>query len=118
MVKFVVNSNKDTKDTNKTSEGKNVISKKNNPPNINTMSEIQASESDGIIDSDDNKNDSIGLKNFPDMTITYEDSNSSDTDGTERLDIGFYEENHTISNLEKAKLNYQILQSKFSRLNL
>ena len=45
MAKFVDNFNKDSKDTNETPTGKNIkISrKKNTKPNMNTISEIQAS---------------------------------------------------------------------------
>ena len=62
MVKFVDTSNKDSKETNKTLKGKNVknISKKNTPPNTNTISGIQASDSDKSIDTYDNENDSMG----------------------------------------------------------
>ena len=46
MVKFVDNSSKDNKDTNKTPKGKSVkiSSKKNTTSNANTVSEIQASD--------------------------------------------------------------------------
>ena len=62
MVKFVNNSNKDSKDTNRIPKGKNlkISSKKNIPPNTNTINEIQASKSDQSIESDDNKNDPMG----------------------------------------------------------
>ena len=85
MVKFVNNSNKDSKDTNKTFKGKNVknSSKKNTTPHTHTISEIQASDSDQSIDTDDNENYSMGWKNLPDMVTISEDSDLCDTDGTE-----------------------------------
>ena len=85
MIKFVNNSNNDSKETKKTPKGKNVkiSSKEYTPPITNTISEIQAGESDQHMDSDDNRNDSMGWKNLPNMVIMSEDSDSSDTDGTE-----------------------------------
>ena len=45
----------------------------------------------------------MGWKNLPDMIMTSDNSDTSDTDGIEWLGK-FYEQNHTISNLEYAKL--------------
>ena len=42
------------------------------------------------IDSDDKENGSIGWNNLPDMVITSEDSNLSDTDGAEWLHNSIY----------------------------
>ena len=60
-VKFIENLNKDNKDTNKTLKGKNVknSSKKNLTPNMNAISEIQASDSDQSIDTEDQENDYV-----------------------------------------------------------
>ena len=69
-----------------------------------TVSEIQTSDSDQNTDTDENESDSMGWKNLPDMVMTSNNSDSSDTDGMEWLDNSFYEQNHTISNLEYAKL--------------
>ena len=56
-------------------------SKKNTPPNTNTISEIQTSDLDHSVDTDDNENDSVSWKTFPNMVITSEDSDSSNPDG-------------------------------------
>ena len=45
------------------------------------------------------------------MVTTSKDCDSSDTDGTERINDSFHKQNHAISNLEYAKLKYQILQT-------
>ena len=68
------------------------------------ISEIQVSDSEEGIDTDDNDNDSVGWRSLPDMVTTLEDSDSSDTDGAEWLDDSAYEQNHTISNSEYTKL--------------
>ena len=62
MVKFVDDSNKDSKNTNKTPKGKNVkiSSKKNTTSNTNTIDKIQAGDSNHTRDTDDNTNDSMG----------------------------------------------------------
>ena len=107
-VKFIENPTKDKrqKDTNKTLKGKNVknISKKNITPNMNTVSEIQVSDSDKSIDTEDNENDSMDWRSLPDMATTSEDSDSSDNDGTEWLDDSFYEQNHTIIKFRICKV--------------
>ena len=84
-VKLVKNPTEDKKDTNKTHQGKNfkISSKRNATPNTNTISKIQVSDSDQSIDMDDNENDLIGWTSLPNMVTTSEDSDSSDTDGTE-----------------------------------
>ena len=68
-----------------TLKGKHVknSNKKNTTPNYNTISEIQARDSDQSIDTYDNENDSMVWKNLPDMVITSKDSDSSETDGME-----------------------------------
>ena len=102
-VKFVDKSNKDNKDTNKTLKSKSV--KTSNKKNItpNTVSEIQISDLDQNTDTDENKSDSIGWNNLPDMVMISDNSDTSDNDGIEILDR-FYEQSHPISNLEYAKL--------------
>ena len=45
----------------------------------------------------------MGWNNLPDMVMTSDNSDMSDTDGMELLDE-FYEQNHIISNVEYAKL--------------
>ena len=72
--------------------------------NMNTIREIQVSNSVQSIDTEDNENDFFGWRSLPDMVTTSKDSDSSCTDGTEWLDDSFYEQNYTISNLEHAKL--------------
>ena len=52
----------------------------------------------------DNDNDSIGWRSLSDTETTSKDSVLSTTKGTEWLDDSFYEQNHTISNLEYTKL--------------
>ena len=71
---------------------------------MNTISEIQLSDSDQSIDTEDNENDSMDWGNLHDTVITSEDSDSNDTDGTEWLDDSFYDHTHTISNLEYTNL--------------
>ena len=77
----------------KTLKGKNVKngSKENIPPNRNTVSEIQTSDSDQSVDIVDNENDSMDWKSLSKILIMSGDSDSSDTDGTEWLDGSFYE---------------------------
>ena len=60
--KFADKSNKESKDSNKIPEGKTVktSSKKNTTPH--TVSEIQASNLDQNIDTDENESGSMGLK--------------------------------------------------------
>ena len=95
-VKFIENP---TKDTNKTLKGENVKnnSKKYITPYMNTISEIQVSDSDQSIDTEDNENDSMGWRSLPDMVTTSEDCDSSDTDWTEGLDDSFCEQTHILS---------------------
>ena len=71
---------------------------------MNTVSEIKVIDSDQSMDIEENKNDSMGWRSLPDIATTSEDSDSSDTNGRECIDDSFYEQNHTISNLEYAKL--------------
>ena len=70
---------------------------------LNTVSEIQTSDSDQDTEIDKNDSDSMGWNNLPDMVMTPDNSDTSGTDGTEWLNE-FYEQNHIISNLEYAKL--------------
>ena len=46
----------------------------------------------------------MGWRSLTDMVTTPEDSGSGDTDGMEWLNESFYEQNHTISNLEYTQL--------------
>ena len=54
----------------------------------------------------------MGWKNLPDMVMTSDNSDTSNTDNSDTSNMDgmewqekFYEQNHTISNLEYAKLN-------------
>ena len=69
----------------------------------NKVSEIQTSDSDQSTDIDENFSDSMDWNNLPDMVMTSDNSETSDIDGMEWLDE-FYEQNHTVANLEYAKL--------------
>ena len=66
---------------------------------MNTIGEIQVSDSDQSKDIKDNENKYMGWRSLPDMVPTFKDSGSSDTDWTEWLDDRFYEQNHTILRL-------------------
>ena len=50
------------------------------------VSEIQSIDSDHNRDIDGNDSDSMGWNNITDMVMTYDNSDASDTDGTEWLD--------------------------------
>ena len=108
MVKFVKNPTKDNKDVNHTTKRKNDSnnSKKNIISKTNTVSEIQFSDSNQSMDIGENDIDSRGWGSLPDIVTTSKDSDSSGTDGTEWLGDSFYEQNHTISNLQCAKLKW------------
>ena len=58
-------------------------SNKNITPNMNTVSEIQVSDSDQSIDTEDNENNSMDWRSLSGKVTTSKDSDSSDTDGTE-----------------------------------
>ena len=47
------------------------------------VNEVQVSDFDQSMDIEDNDNDSMGWRSLPDMATISEDSNASDTDGTE-----------------------------------
>ena len=82
-VKFIANDRRGNKDISRTPTRKNdnYSSTKNLTPKMNTVSEIQVRDSDQRMDMEDN--DSMGWKNLSDIATASEDSNSSDTDGTE-----------------------------------
>ena len=63
------------------------------------MGKTQVSDFDHSTDTEDK--DAMGWRNLSEIA-TSEDSESCDTDKTEGLDNNFYEQNHTISNLEYA----------------
>ena len=54
----------------------------------------------------------MGWKNLPDMVMTSDNSDTSDTDGMEWLDYNFYEQNHTKLDLKYAKLKLSTLAIK------
>ena len=81
----------------KTVKGKD---KKNTTSNI--ISEIQTNDPDQDTEIDENDSHSMGWNNLPDMVMTSDNSDTSDTDGTERFNA-LYEQNW-ISNLEYVKL--------------
>ena len=93
----------DSKDSNKTSKSK--IVKVNNKKNTisNMVSDIQTSDSYQDTEIDENDSNLMGWNNLPDMVITSDNSDSSDSDRTECLNE-FYEQNYMISNLKYAKL--------------
>ena len=74
-VKFADKSQNDSKDSNKTSKSKTV--KANNKKNTtsNTVSEIQTSDSDQDSEIEENR----GWNNLPDMVMTSDNSDASDT---------------------------------------
>ena len=84
-VTFVENPTKDNKNMNKTPKRKNDSnnSKKKITSKTKTVSEVQVSASDQSVDTEDNANDFMGWRSLPDIATTSEDSDSSDTDGTE-----------------------------------
>ena len=76
---------------------------------------MQTSDSDHNVDIDDDENDSMDWKILHDIIITSEDSALSNADGFEWINEIFVEENHTISNLEYAKL--KLLNSEVNILS-
>ena len=67
------------------------------------------------MDIEENGNDSMGWRSLPDIVTTSKDSDTSDTGQTECLDDSFYEQNHTISNLEYEKIKMIKLSSQTSQ---
>ena len=63
------------------------------------ISEVQVTDFDQSMDTEDNDNDYIGWRSLSDIVTTSEDSDSSNNDGTEWLHDSLYEQNHTIFNL-------------------
>ena len=86
-----------------------VTRKKNVTSEIDSINEIQVSDSDHSTNIEDN--DSIGWRSIPHITTTLYDSNICDTDEAEWLDDSFCEQKHMISKLEYAKLKWPTLQS-------
>ena len=58
----------------------------------------------------------MGWNNLPDMVLISDNSDTSDTDGTEWLNE-FYEQNHIISNLEYPNLKLSIFAVKNFKQN-
>ena len=82
-VTFADKSNKDSKVANKTSKSKTFKISKRINTTPNTVSEIQTSDLDENTDIDKNDSDSMGWNSLPDMVITSDNSDTSDTDGME-----------------------------------
>ena len=78
-----------------TPKSKTVKTNKKKNSTLNTVSEIQTRDSDQNTDMDKNESDSMGWIILPDMVMTLDNSDTSDTDRKEWLDK-FYEQNHTI----------------------
>ena len=76
-------SNKDSTDGNNTPKSRTVKISNRKTPTPNTVSEAQTSDSNPNTGTDKNESDSTGWNNLPDMTMTSNNIDKSDTDGME-----------------------------------
>ena len=82
-VKFADKLSKDNKDSNKTSQRKTVKANKKKNTTSNTVREIQTRYSNQETEIDKNDSDSMSWNILPDMVMTSDNSDTSDTDRTE-----------------------------------